>query len=378
MSQNTDIKILIVDDTPTNIQVVASVLNPLGYQLSFARNGISALKMISGYDYDLVLLDIMMPGMDGYEVCSKLKEHESTSSIPVIFLTARTDSDSIFRAFSLGAADYLTKPFNAAELTARVENQVKYILSQRKLKHANMRLTKILAMKDRLFSIIGHDLRGPISSMHNLLEIVLNETSNLKNESLNHIISLGLQSTNETLTLLENLLYWAKAEQGDIPFSPRYLVVSDLVYATLNLLQTQIEDKNLNISTTFENNITLYADENMLKTIFRNIISNAIKFSHLGGTIFLKAYVVDGRVEFRIEDQGVGISDVNLKKILNPSEHITTFGTKNEKGSGLGLMLCVDFIKKHNGFISVESKLGKGSSFLFSLPMKPLDDIIIG
>lgn len=375
---NKDIKILIVDDTPTNIQVVASILDPSGYQLSFARNGISALKMTKTKDFDLILLDIMMPGMDGYEVCEQLKTNETTKNIPIIFLTAKTDADSIIKAFSMGAVDYVTKPFNGHELLARVNNQVNLMISQKQLSQANKKLRNILKTKDKLFSIIGHDLRGPIGSYQSLLELIEQQTAKLKDESLNKVLKLGIQSTGATLNLLENLLYWAKSEQGETQFKPKEVSINKIIDSTIFLLNATAVNKNIKFILKIEDDLHVFGDKNMLKTIFRNLTSNALKFSYPDSRIVISAERLNEQIKCMIKDQGVGIPKENIDKLFENTEHVTTFGTQNEKGSGLGLMLCKNFIDKHNGSIWVESSQGKGSSFFFTLPVSSMEDILIG
>lgn len=367
--QKRNIRILIVDDTSVNIQVVASILKPEGYILSFARNGVSALKIVERKQIDLVLLDIMMPGMDGYEVCQKLKANDQTKDIPVIFLTAKTDPDSIIKGFEMGVVDYVTKPFNGSELLARVNTHLKLKITQQNLEKKNIELKELNATKDKLFSIIGHDLRGPIGSFRTMLELIITKVQDYNDQSLIMFLNLGVRSTESTLVLLENLLSWAKSQRGELGYKPLKGNLDEVIKETVHLLSGQAHEKHIKIKTTIDENIKIVFDHDMVKTIIRNLGSNAIKFTPENGNISITAKLMDDHVEIMVKDSGIGIEKENLNKIFNDKVHYTTYGTKNEKGTGLGLMLCKDFVEKHGGRIRVKSEVGKGSAFIFTLPV---------
>jgi signal transduction histidine kinase len=353
---------------PINIQVVASILQRDGYQLAFARDGKTAINMALKIRYDLILLDIMMPEMDGFEVCTILKQDPRTQDIPIIFLTAKVDMESVVKGFELGGVDYVAKPFNGTELLARVKTHIKLKHALEDLARANNNLVEINATKDKIFSIIGHDLRGPIGSLRTLLEIVTFNVKKIEDRNLNYFLKLGKDSVESILRLLENLLSWAKSQQGEMVYNPEFYNIQALIEENIYLFKNNVENKNINLYTTSENAGIGYFDKNLFNTIFRNLISNAIKFTPKEGTIVIESSVKNGMIEIAIKDSGVGISQENISRLFDKKYHLTTFGTNNEGGTGLGLMLCKEFVERNGGTIKVESEIGKGSVFSFTVP----------
>ena len=198
-------KVLIVDDVTKNIQLVANFLKQAGYDINFAISGKTAIKHIKKARFDLILLDIMMPEMDGFEVCKKLKSEDETKDIPVIFLTAKTDIDSITQAFKAGGVDYITKPFNKAELLARVKTHLE-------LQHQKRNLKELNATKDKFFSIIAHDLKSPLNHLLGLSEILQKELESAGSDEIIKIANLINKSAKSGRLLLENLLEWSRSQ----------------------------------------------------------------------------------------------------------------------------------------------------------------------
>jgi len=360
--EKSNFKILIVDDIPTNIQVLGSVLRKDGYEVAFTDNGQDAINMAKSNLYDLILLDIMMPNMDGFEVCKTLKQFPGSKDIPIIFLTAKTDSESLVKGFELGAVDYLTKPFKAAELLARVKTHTS-------LKFATEQLIKSNAMKDKLFSIIAHDLRGPVGNFGAALEILIENLDTFNKEALSEILLDLKKSATRSFELLQNLLKWARSQNNTIEFSPTLQNLNNIILENIDLLKSSATQKHITIKAEIQDKTFVFADENMLKTILRNLLSNAIKFSFNNGQVIVKTTKSGNCAEIVVKDFGVGIKDENLQKILTTHEHFSTFGTANEKGTGLGLNLCKDFIERNGGKITIESKEGKGTEIHFTLPL---------
>ena len=355
-------RILIVDDIPTNIQVLGSVLRKAGYEVAFTDNGKDAINKAKANQYDLILLDIMMPNMDGFEVCKILKGLPLSKDIPVIFLTAKTDSESLIKAFELGAVDYLTKPFKAAELLARVKTHIS-------LKYTTEELIKSNAMKDKLFSIIAHDLRGPVGNFGSALEVLIENLDTFDKETLSEILIDLKNSASRSYELLQNLLKWARSQNNTIEFAPTSQNLNNIINENIDLLQSSAAQKQITITTDIKDEISVFADENMLKTILRNLLSNAIKFSFNRGLVVVKAKKADDFAEIVVKDFGVGIKTENLEKLVSTHEHFSTYGTANEKGTGLGLNLCKDFVERNGGKMTIESKEGAGTEISFNLPL---------
>ncbi|MGM0650958.1 MAG: hybrid sensor histidine kinase/response regulator [Bacteroidota bacterium] len=356
-------KILIVDDIPQNIQIVATALQNAGYDISFAQNGHKALTLCDNENFDLILLDIMMPDMDGIEVCKKLKAQQRFQDLPVIFLTAKTDSDSITTAFEAGGVDYVTKPIKTAELLARVKNHLT-------LREQKKQLKQLIDTKDKFFSIISHDLRSPFTGLLGFSELLLEEHKKTNPINLQNYYQLIYKSAKQGYDLLVNLLEWSKTQTGSINLNPEYISLNYIIQDTINLLYNVAAKKQIQISKEYEtDDITVYADKNMLKTILRNLINNAIKYTEKNGNIHISATRNNGFASISVIDNGVGISKEKQKDLFLIDKKSSTKGTNKETGTGLGLIICKEFIEQHGGTINVASEEGKGSTFSFTIPL---------
>ncbi len=357
---NKKCKILIVDDTPKNIQVVASILREEEYQMAFACNGKEALDQTKSANFDLILLDIMMPKMDGYEVCERLKADPATQEIPVIFLTAKTETASIVKGFEFGAVDYVTKPFRKEELLARVRTHL-YI---RKLQ---LDLQEVNAAKDKFFSIIAHDLRGPLGALHNVTQLIIENIKNFSRDTLIETFIMQRDAAKNLLALLENLLTWSRIQRGMIEYHPQQTDVERIVHRNLALLTPHAEQKQITLHNSIQPKLIVYADVNMVDTVVRNLLSNALKFTDTGGNITISATPHEQYVDVSVSDTGVGISAKGLSKLFRIDEPYQRQGTADEEGTGLGLVLCQELVEKNGGTIRVESETGQGTTFTFSL-----------
>ncbi len=358
---NDKYKILIVDDISRNIQIVANVLYPEKYQMTFARNGKTALKHVENENFDLILLDIMMPEMDGFEVCRILKADSRTENIPVIFLTAKTDSESIVLGFELGAVDFVTKPFNNAELLARVKTHIKLRKTERELREANL-------TKDKFFSILAHDLRNPFQGLIGFAGLLYNNIEELEFEKIKEFSQVIYEASEHAYSLLENLLQWARSQMGRIEWQPTEIDINKNVTEILDLLSTTAKKKQISLINETARGNTAYADENMFKTILRNLVFNALKFTPQNGKVTVSLGIKDDMLVVRVSDTGCGIREEDMDKLFRIDVHHSTQGTGEEKGTALGLILCKEFVERCGGTIWAESKVGEGSEFNFTLP----------
>lgn len=358
--------IYIVDDVYENIQVLGHTLNSNGYNISVARNGEQALTGIKTKKPDLVLLDVSMPGIDGYEVCEKLKEDEETAEIPVIFITARTQTDDIVKGFKAGGVDYITKPFNTEELLLRVKTQLDLVDSKKQLIELN-------ATKDMFFRIISHDLRGPISILLSFTGLMVNHIDRLSTEEMKDYLSQLNKKTAVASKLLENLLLWARSQSGEIEHNPEEIPLAELINEQAELFNSDLQNKQIEFTSQIEENCLIYADKNMINTVLRNLCSNAIKFTPEKGKISVKCQPSNNHFEISVIDNGVGIKPEHIDKIFRIDKYYSTKGTANEKGSGLGLILCKEFVEKNGGKIWVDSNVQTGSSFTFTVS-KPISN----
>jgi nitrogen-specific signal transduction histidine kinase len=254
-----------------------------------------------------------------------------------------------------------------------ISNARKYqiILDQSKvLENYSEELQKINQSKDKFFSIIAHDLKGPFHSLIGTSDLLIDEIQNGSAENVKKLGANILNTSTQTFTLLENLLEWSRSQTGVIDFQPTELQLSDIIKDLFDLLQNQADKKNILLVNAIHANLTVFADFNMLTTVIRNLVSNAIKFTHPHGTITVSASHENRKTTVSVKDTGVGIPSPNLSKLFNIDNSLSTVGTAKEKGTGLGLILCREFVKKHHGEIRAESNPGKGSIFYFTLPDK--------
>jgi len=237
------------------------------------------------------------------------------------------------------------------------------------LKRSETKLQQLNADKDRFISILGHDLKNPFNNLLGFSEILTDEINSLKTEDIKDIVKNIHKSAQITNKLLDDILMWARAQQGKIPYKPQNLNFKDICKNNLEVFTPNAIAKNITINCTPSDEINIYVDIDMLKTVMRNLISNAIKFTNNGGVININAEQKDTAVTISVSDNGIGIEPESMAKLFDISEVISTKGTAKETGTGLGLLLCKEFVEKHGGKIWVESKVGKGSDFKFTLPI---------
>jgi two-component system sensor histidine kinase/response regulator len=353
--------ILIVDDVPDNIKIAANILQREDYELSFATSSNDALDKVNSNKFDLILLDIMMPEMDGFQVGKQIKSNPATNDIPIIFLTAKTDTESIVKGFELGAVDYVTKPFNSAELLARVKTHLT-------LQHAKEELQELNATKDKFFSIIAHDLRGPFTALFGLTELLKEKLDHYSKDETKNIVNELQNSAKTVHTLLENLLTWSRLQRNIMEHFPDSIPLADIARHNILLFQLTADQKQISLRNLIQEETMVYADFDMVDTVLRNLIANAIKFTDIAGTIEMSAKEDEQSVEIAVSDTGIGISEENISKLFRIDVKQNNVGTAGERGTGLGLLLCKELVKKNSGRIWVESELGKGSTFRFTLP----------
>lgn len=408
--------ILVVDDQPNNIKIISSVLSEL-YNLYIANSGEKALSILEKVKPDLILLDVMMPAMSGFEVCERIKNNPNLQSIPIIFLTAKVETDDIVKGFELGAVDYITKPFNTNEIKVRIRNHItlssalktikeqnealtiyqknllklneeliaskdaieqnafqvnllnsKLIESEEELLKANESLEKANQEKDKFFSIIAHDLRSPFSGFLGLTEILVDNEADLTEEEKKDFIINMKASAEKLFKLLENLLEWARLQRGTMTVEAENTPLNYVVKSNFEIINAKSNLKNIQTKTNVPDDLMVYADYSMLNGILRNLLSNAVKFTPAGGEVVVDAKRKDEHIVVSVKDSGIGIPNVIIDKLFTLGEKTARAGTDGEASTGLGLLLCKDYLEKMGCKIWVESEEQKGSTFYFTLP----------
>jgi len=362
-------KILIIDDEPSNLSVIFEYLNKLDAEIMLLQEGIEAVKIAEANNPDIILLDIIMPDMSGFDICKNLKENKTTSDIPVIFMSSLTDTENIVEGFECGGIDYITKPIRKEELIARISNHLRISRTEKKLKKYYLEIKEINETKNKILSIISHDLRTPIGNIASFVDMILSDYDYYDTQKIKEYLDIIKLSTDSCYYLIDNLLKWGLLQKKQLEPKLKSVNLKNLVYEMVLFFSSSADKKNITLISEIHNDINLFADEEMTKTIIRNLTSNAIKFTKKYGEIKISASIKKDFVEISVLDNGVGINQEHLSKIFNKNEFLSTYGTENEKGSGLGLILCRDFTEKNGGRIWVESEPGKGSNFKFTLPL---------
>lgn len=364
-------KILIVDDVMSNVLLLKVLLTNEKFAIATASNGRQALEQVEKENPDLVLLDVMMPDMSGFEVAQHLKSNPNTADIPIIFLTALNSTADIVKGFQVGANDFISKPFNKEELIIRVTHQISLVAAKRLILSKTEELQRTIAGRDKLYSVIAHDLRSPMGSIKMVLNmLILNLPSEKIGAEMYELLTMANQTTEDVFSLLDNLLKWTKSQIGKLNVVYQDVDLVEVTDGVIEIFSMVASLKKIRIREMKPEKMMVNADIDMLKTVVRNLLSNAIKFSKENSEVLVKMEEVDGMAVVSVQDYGCGISEEGQKKLLHTDTHFSTFGTNNEEGSGLGLLLCKAFVVKNGGKLWFTSKEGEGSIFSFSIPVK--------
>lgn len=364
-------KILIVDDVMSNVLLLKVLLTNEKFAIATASNGRQALEQVEKENPDLVLLDVMMPDMSGFEVAQHLKSNPQTAEIPIIFLTALNSTADIVKGFQVGANDFISKPFNKEELIIRVTHQISLVAAKRLILSKTEELQRTIAGRDKLYSVIAHDLRSPMGSIKMVLNmLILNLPFEKIGAEMYELLTMANQTTEDVFSLLDNLLKWTKSQIGKLNVVYQDVDLVEVTDGVIEIFSMVASLKKIRIREMKPERMMVNADIDMLKTVVRNLLSNAIKFSKENSEILVKMEEVNGMAVVSVQDHGCGISEEAQKKLLHADTHFSTFGTNNEEGSGLGLLLCKDFVVKNGGKLWFTSKEGEGSIFSFSIPVK--------
>ena len=364
-------KILIVDDVMSNVLLLKVLLTNEKFQIATASNGRQALDQVIKEKPDLVLLDVMMPDMSGFEVSQQLKANPEMAEIPIIFLTALNSTADIVKGFQVGGNDFISKPFNKEELIIRVTHQISLIAAKRIIVAQTEELRKTIIGRDKLYSVIAHDLRSPMGSIKMVLNmLILNLPSDTIGPEMYELLTMANQTTEDVFSLLDNLLKWTKSQIGKLKVVYQDIDMVEVTEGVIEIFSMVAELKKISIRLKTPSKLEVYADIDMIKTVIRNLLSNAIKFSNEETEILVTVQEQEGMAVVSVKDSGCGIDEENQKKLLHTDTHFSTFGTNNEEGSGLGLLLCQDFVIKNGGRVWFTSVKGEGSIFSFSIPLK--------
>lgn len=355
-------KILIVDDDVSVVKMVEKILFNKYYVLLSATGGAEAFEKAKEWQPDIILMDIVMPDMDGYQACELLRDHYKTYNIPVIFLSGYDKPEEVVKGFEVGAVDYVTKPFYAGELQARVKTHLD-------LKRSKEELKEVHQLKARFFSLITNDIRDSLIGVKGVANFLVQDIEENNTEEIIKLAKI-LQSDSEQLyDLLEDLIEWAVIESERFEMATVSIDVRKTMNEVLHLVKKPIFQKDIKIEMLIEENLHFHCDPEMFVSALHRLLMNAVKYSQPGGKVTLEVSTDPKNVIVAVKDEGVGMDqDVvdNIFRIDTP--HPKTTGTANETGSGLGLIICKSLIEKWGGRIWIESKKHRGVKVFFTIP----------
>ena len=362
-------RVMIVDDTVENLQVLTALLETAGYQVSGAANGMTALMIAKNRPPNLILLDIRMPEMDGYEVCHRLKADEATRDIPVIFISTLNDLGDKIRGFEEGAVDYITKPFEENEVLARVSCHVSLFKMRKEMQEANVKLKALDKLMSMFIASMSHELRTPLNSIIGFSGILLQGISGRLSEKQAEDVGRINRSGKHLLGLISDVIDISKIEAGRIETYVETVSVRDVIEEAVEDISPMARGKGLSIVQQIDSVPSIVTDRKRLVQCVLNLLSNAVKYSEQG-QIVISVKPVDEWVDITVADKGVGISKEDAERLFVAFERFDSRLKTAAGGTGLGLYLTRKIMTEMlQGEISVESEENKGSCFRLRIPL---------
>jgi signal transduction histidine kinase len=368
--------ILIIDDMPANLGVLTSHLERQGYVAVVAQGGEEGVERAEFVRPDLILLDVMMPGVDGFETCRRLKANEHTRDIPVIFMTALTDTGDKLTGFAVGAVDYVTKPLNGAEVLARIGTHLSLYGLRKELAEQNARLQREVAMRqqteaalvrsntelEQLAYVASHDMQEPLRMVASYLQLIAQRYKGRLDADADEFIGYAVDGAKRMQALINDLLAYSRVGTKARPFEPTDC--AKVVETALANLRIAIADSHAEV--THGPLPEVMGDPTQLLQVFQNLIGNALKFhGEAPPRVRIEAEPLEGLWRFTVRDQGIGIAPEYHQRIFVLFQRL--HGRSEYPGTGIGLAICKKIVERHGGTIGVESQPGAGSTFWFTL-----------
>jgi two-component system sensor histidine kinase/response regulator len=373
--------ILVVDDTAANLDVLVEMLEEQGYRVRPVPSGFLALQSARVQPPDLILLDISMPEMDGYEVCKHLKADENLKDIPVIFISALHDTMDKVQGFDAGAVDYITKPFQFEEVKARVQAHLRTYRMQKELEQQYAAIRKLEELKDNLTHMIVHDMASPIQTIGLAVDLVLSGEAGEGQEKV-EVLARACDASRSLTEMVHSLLDISRMEAGQMPLHRSRVNLRDLADEATRTMHLLAGAKDIRL-TVQGPPVPLCADADLIRRVFINLIGNALKFTPKGGEVTATVSTLgpEGRCASgggwagaQVQDTGIGIPEEHHERIFEKFAQVEAGHQRREHSSGLGLTFCRLAVVAHGGRIGVRSRPGAGSTFWFELPMTDTND----
>lgn len=375
-------RILVIDDNPTNLDVLSELLDKQHFVVLFALDGKSGLHRAESGRPDIILLDVIMPGMDGFEICRQLKANNRTKDIPVIFMTALSETVDKVKGFKLGAIDYITKPIQPEEVLVRITTHLKIQQLQRELHakneelrtsnqqlHASLEREKELnTLKSRFISIASHELRSPLAAIQLTTSTLKSYGKRMSEEKKAASLERIEKVVNHITEMLNDVLLLSKVDAQNYEFSPKLTDIENLCRSIMGEIMLMSEETHTILFSSTAEHLQVAVDPKLMRHILSNLLSNAIKYSPAGSTIYFGLFPKDNNVIFRVKDEGIGISEDDQHHLFDAFHRGTNVG--EVAGIGLGLSIVKQFVGLHDGTIEVESEVNKGTIFTVTIPIK--------
>lgn len=369
-------KILVVDDHPENIFSLESMLAADDREILTAANGNEALRIAYNEPLSLILLDVQMPGMDGFETAEILKQNGKTKDIPIIFVTAiNKDISYVVKGLKGGAIDYLYKPLDIEFTRAKVEAFLNFYNAQAELKQMNAQLEKINAEKNYYLGVAAHDLRGPLGHIKMFSEYLQDELKHKVDDDQMEYLNIINNSAEYLLRLVNNILDISKIEAGELKLNHQKVDVNEFLEEQVTMVTPLAQRKNITVAFNNNSNIpTVDFDPIHIAQVLNNLLTNALKFSNEGSQTTISVSNTDTELQVCVKDQGLGIPADELPTIFNAFQKTSVKSTGGEKSTGLGLAIVKKIVEAHSGRIWCESEVGKGTEFCFTIPLQRPDE----
>lgn len=354
--------ILIIEDKDIDLIFIRKTLELTGEKIDIqTANTITiGLEKLKAKNFDCILLDLHLPDGETYEAFDMV--YEISPSTPIILLTGTEDDQLALELIDRGAQDFISKDeINSRDLIKAIKFAIRRIKTDNKLR-------ELIATKDKFFSIMAHDLKNPLSIFAITTDTLHKEADQMEKEDLKDYLSELKDNAQNLFELLENLLTWSRTQRKKISHNPEIINLSFIAKNNLDLFKSTAKSKNIELIQPKQEEVKVYSDSNLINTILRNLINNALKYTEAGGRVSVTIKSKPKKTIVAVEDTGIGMEKEMVDNLFKINKGVSRPGTNNEQGTGLGLIVCKEFIDILGGKIWIESELGKGSTFSFSIP----------
>lgn len=367
--------VLAVDDDGSNLRILTSILEAVDCRLLLAKSGEKALELVKTQHPDLILLDVIMPGLDGFEVCQQVKADPDSAEALVIFLSALDDADSRVKGFEMGGVDYIPKPFHPVEVLTKVRTHLRTLSLNKTLVAQNEELGALNRRQNQLLGMAAHDLRTPLTTIYGAVHLLAEMEFPPMHKELLEMVKL---SSANMRRIIDEILDISTLQASEVSLRPEKVSPRKLLDQHIALQRAAAESKRIQLELEAAEIPECWMDTVKIGQVFDNLLSNAIKYSHPESSIQAKLYLEGDEVRFSVSDQGVGIPEQGLSKVFEPFVKVGRRPTAGESSTGLGLAIVKNIVESHGGKVSAISQIDQGSTFTVSWPFRTSPPVSMG